>query len=142
MIRRAALALLAAAPLAALAQSVTQDGYEIHAAAFATTAVPPAMTQALGVHPTRGRAVVLVNARRLGAAGSTPVASSGGGTAKSLSGHVQALRLRPAAQPGLHDAVAEFEVLDGEWMTLELRVTPAGAARPIPVKLQQQFYLD
>lgn len=141
MSRRAALALLLAAPLAAGAQTVTQDGYEIHYAAFATSAVPAAMTQALGVQPRRGRAVVLVNARRLGPGGGA-VACSGSGTAKSLTGHVEPLRLRPAAQPGLHDAVAEFEILDGEWLTLELQVTPTGAPRPIPVRFRQQFYLD
>jgi len=147
VIRRRALALLlaaahaAAAPVAA-AQSVTQDSFEVHYAAFPTTGLPEETSRALGVRPQRGRALVLINVQKVQDGKRVPAAATGQGSAKSLTGHLQALRLRPAAQAGLHDAVADFEVLDGEWLTVELSVTPAGATRPIPVRFQQQFYLD
>jgi hypothetical protein len=121
---------------------VEQDGYRVHYAALPTTQIAPAAARAYGVRPARNRGLVLVNVQRAAAGGTRSVPALASGAARSLSGHVERLAFRGVRDGDAWDAIAEFQFLDQEWITFDVEVTPEGAARPLRVRFQQQFYSD
>lgn len=136
--------ILLAIPGAARAeQFVEKDGLRVHYVAINTTDIPPEVARPFAIDRSRRYGLVVLNAQRVGADGrTTPLPGAASGRARSLIGHVQPLAFRPVREGEVHYLVAEFETLNQEWLTFEISVTPEGAAAPLPIKFQQQFYTD
>ncbi len=124
-------------------QYIDQGDYRIHYSAINSTQLTPEVARSFNVKRTRGEALLVLNAQRRDAEGRyQPVAATASGQARSLIGQVEKLQLRAVRESEVHYLLAPFEVLDGEFLTLELSVSPEGAGAPIPLKFQQQFYRD
>ncbi len=143
MIRCGALLLLLLSLSARAEQFIDHGDYRVHYSAINSTLLTPEVARTFDVKRTRGEALLVLNAQRRDAEGRyQPVAATANGQARSLIGQVEKLRLRAVREADVHYLLAPFDVLDGEFLTLELSVTPEGAAAPIPLKFQQQFYRD
>lgn len=124
-------------------QFVDSGEYRVHYSAISSTLLTPEVASRFGVARTRGEALLVLNAQRRGADGRyLPVAATATGQARSLIGQVEKLKLRATREGEVHYLLAPFQVLDGEFLTLELSVLPEAAATAIPLKFQQQFYRD
>ncbi len=124
-------------------QFLDQGDYRIHYNALNTTALTPDVARRFGVTRSRQEALLVLSPQRRDEQGHyRPVPAQGEGRARSLLGHVTPLKLRPVREGDAHYLVASFDVLDGEFLNLELKVLPAGANAPIALSFKQQFYRD
>lgn len=123
-------------------QYVDAGDFRVHYAAVNTTALTPEVARQFGVERTRNRILLVLNAQQRIDGRHQPVPATASGTATTLLGHVQKLALRPIREGDVHYVVASFETLDGEFMTIDAQVLPAGANAPIQLKFRQQFYRD
>ncbi|MAY25199.1 MAG: DUF4426 domain-containing protein [Polycyclovorans sp.] len=125
-------------------QAVRDGDVIIHYSAVRTTLLTPEIATRFGVRRSRNQALLVLNAQRdSGGPGlPTPIAATATGHVTSLLGHRQVLKLTPRQEGDVHYVLARFETLDGEFLTLDLMVTPEGHDQPIPVRWQQQFYND
>lgn len=137
-----ALLLLLSLPLRA-EQFVDQGEYRVHYSAINSTLLTPEVARRFNVTRTRGQALLVLNAQKRDGEGRyQPVAAVAEGRARSLIGHVEKLKLRPVREGDVHYVMAAFQILDAEFLTLELTVRPDGTSARIPLKFQQQFYRD
>jgi hypothetical protein len=138
----AVLALLASSAAPA-EQFVDRGEYRIHYNALNTTALTPEVARRFGITRTRNEALLVLSPQQRDEQGRyRPVPAQGEGRARSLLGHVVPLKLRPVRDGDSHYLVASFQILDGEFLKLELNVLPSGAGTPIPLAFQQQFYRE
>lgn len=136
-----ALGALLLGPAVVAEQFQDQGEYRIHYNALNSTELTPEIARRFGVTRSRQEALLVLSPQRRDEQGRyRPVAAQGEGRARTLLGHVTPLKLRPVREGEAHYLVAPFEVLDGEFVRLELSVLPAGADRPIALSFQQQFY--
>lgn len=128
----------------ALAEQIVRDGdVIIHHSAVRTTLLTPEVAQRFGVRRSRNQALLVLNAQRdEGGPLPKPIPATATGYATTLLGHRQTLRLTPKREGDVHYVLATFETLNGEYITLDLQVTPEGHNNPIAVRWQQQFYND
>ncbi|HEX4896186.1 MAG TPA: DUF4426 domain-containing protein [Solimonas sp.] len=119
-------------------QVVEAGGYRVNYAALNTMQLSPEIARRYGVKRRGDRALLLLNVRRDGKA----VPASGRGTARGLTGHTEKLELRQVRVDDSYDLIAEFEILDGEFLHVEAQVLPAGGSTPIAVKFRQQYYRE
>jgi hypothetical protein len=128
---------------AAAEQRVEQDGFIVHYAAIRTTDLTPEVARQFNVRRRGKQALLVLNAQRVEDSGTVvPIAATATGRVTSLLGHLQKLDLRPVQEGPVHYVLAEFETLNREYLTVDVQLTPQGAARPIRIKFQQQFYND
>ena len=93
------------------------------------------------VYQVSGTAMLLLNLQRETAPGKTqPLRGSASGSARDLLGNVQTLKFRPAGDGGTQDLIAEFSITHLEFLRFDVEVRPEGAARPLAVQFQQQFF--
>ena len=124
-------------------QFVDQGEYRIHYNALNSTALTPEVARRFNVTRSRQEALLVLSPQQRDERGQyRPVSAQGEGRARSLLGHVTPLKLRPVREGEGHYLVASFDVLDGEFLNLELSVLPAGADAPIALSFKQQFYRD
>ncbi len=124
-------------------QFIDSGDYRVHYSAINSTQLTPDVARRFDIARTRGEALLVLNAQRRDADGRyVPIAASASGQARSLIGQVEKLKLRAMREAEVYYVLAPFQVLDGEFLTLELSVLPEGAAAAIPLKFQQQFYRD
>lgn len=142
MTHRVLLCLLLFCLPAAAEQRVEQDGYIVHYAALRTTDLTPEVARQFDVRRRGKQALLVLNAQRLEGGRAVPVPATATGRVTSLLGHLQKLDLRPVQEGPVHYVLAEFETLNREYLTVDVQLTPAGAARPIQIKFQQQFFND
>ncbi|SFF48435.1 protein of unknown function [Fontimonas thermophila] len=121
-------------------QYVEAGDFRVHYAVINTTELTPEVARQFGVERTGNRILLVLNAQQRVDGRFQPVPATASGTATTLLGHVQTLRLRPVREADVHYVIASFETLDGEFMTIDVRVLPAGANAPIPIRFRQQFY--
>lgn len=122
-------------------QFVDAGDYRVHYSAINTTQLQPETARQFGVTRSRNEALLVLNAQQRNDSGAyLPVSATAQGQSRSLIGHVDKLKLRPIREGQVHYVVANFPILDGEFLTLDLKVLPAGASAPIAVKFSQQFY--
>lgn len=122
-------------------QAVRSGPYSVHYAAIRTTDLTPEVARQFGVRRSAKQALLVLNVQRdEGAPLPSPVPATATGTVTSLLGHRQTLSLRPMQEGGVHYVIGRFETLTAEYLTLEISVLPDGAATPIPLKFQQQFF--
>ncbi|MDD3762477.1 MAG: DUF4426 domain-containing protein [Nevskiales bacterium] len=134
--------LLCALPAAA-EQYVDHGEYRIHYAALNSTTLTPEVARQFGVDRSRNQVLLVLSPQQRDDGGDyRPVAATASGTATTLLGHVQKLELRPVREGPVHYVVATFETLDGEFMTVNVDVLPAGANQVVNVRFKQQFYRD
>jgi hypothetical protein len=57
-------------------------------------------------------------------------------------GDRQTLQLRPAGPAGSGDLLADFAMINGEYLRFDVDVLPQGGNTPIHVHFEQQFYND
>ncbi len=127
--------------VASAEQFVDAGDYRVHYSAINTTQLQPEIARQFGVTRSRNEALLVLNPQRRDSNGTyVPVAATAQGRSRSLIGHIDKLKLRPVREGQVHYVVANFPILDGEFLTLELSVLPAGASTPIAVKFSQQFY--
>ncbi|MDP9141582.1 MAG: DUF4426 domain-containing protein [Pseudomonadota bacterium] len=137
-----ALLLVLAANTAHAEQFVDLGDFRIHYAALNTTQLTPDVARKFNVQRSSKQILLVLNAQQLVGGKYESVAATASGTATTLLGHVQSLELRPIREADVHYVIASFETLEGEYMTVDARVVPAGATAPITVKFRQQFYMD
>lgn len=123
-------------------QFVDAGGYRVHYAAINTTQLAPEVARQFGVARSAGRVMLVLNAQQAIDGRYDPVPATATGTATTLLGHVQTLALRPVRESDVHYVIGTFETLDGEYMTVDVDVLPAGANAPVVVRFKQQFYRD
>jgi len=141
--RSVALLFLLASLSAGAEQFIDQGDYRVHYSAINSTLLTPEVARSFNVKRTRGESLLVLNAQQRGTDGRyRPIAATATGQARSLIGQIEKLHLRAVREADVHYLLAPFEVLDGEFLTLELSITPEGASAPIPLKFQQQFYRD
>lgn len=126
------------------AEQVVRDGdVIIHYSAVRTTLLTPEVATRFGIRRSRNQALLVLNAQRdEGGPLPKPIPATATGYATTLLGHRQNLKLTPKREGDVHYVLATFETLNGEYITLDLQVTPEGHSKPIPVRWQQQFYND
>lgn len=141
---RALLALLLAltAGIARAEQYVDLGDYRVHYAALNTTQLAPEVAREFNVSRSDKLIMLVLNAQQRIGGRYESVPATASGTATTLLGHVQSLDLRPVREGDVHYVIASFETLEGEFMTIDARVMPAGAKTPVVVKFKQQFYRD
>ncbi|MEQ1439691.1 DUF4426 domain-containing protein [Fontimonas sp. SYSU GA230001] len=139
-----ALVLAGGIALSAHAEQYVDAGrYRVHYATINTTQLTPEVARQFGVERSGGRILLVLNTQQADENGrfqSVPATASG--TASTLLGHVQTLALRPVREAEVHYVIAPFDTLDGEYMTIDVRVLPSGANAPIRIQFRQQFYRD
>jgi hypothetical protein len=124
-------------------QVVRADDVIVHYSAVRTTMLTPEIATRFGVTRSRNQALLVLNAQRdTGEGLPTPIPATATGHVTSLLGHRQVLKLMPKREGDVHYVLARFETLNGEFLTLDLQVTPEGQNKAIPVRWQQQFYND
>lgn len=119
-------------------QSVLADGYEVHYAAINTTNVPPATARALDIQRSSARALLVLNAQR--AEDGSNLRAQASGEVRNLTGQQKDFAPRSVEDGGVWYVLAEFRVANGERLRFDLRVTPEGATRAIPLRFEQTFY--
>lgn len=138
----AALALALHAIVAQAEQYVDAGEFRVHYAAINTAQLTPEVARQFGVARTRNQILLVLNAQQNVEGRYLPVPATATGTATTLLGHIQKLALRPIREADVHYVIATFETLDGEFMTIDAQVLPAGGNAPIAIKFKQQFYRD
>lgn len=124
-------------------QYLDHGDYRIHYNALNSTALTPDVARRYGVTRSGQEALLVLSPQQRDADGVyRSVPAQGKGRARSLLGHLTPLKLRPIRDGDAHYLVADFKILDGEFLKLELDILPTGAAAPIPLSFQQQFYRD
>lgn len=123
-------------------QSSERDGFVLHWATMSTASLTPEIATQLGVTRSTGRALLLVNAQRRNADGSsTPVNAEGTGTLRTLTGERRPLKLRKSGSgPDLIATIDLRSPVETFWF--ELQITPEGAGAPIPLRFDRQLYRD
>ncbi len=137
-----ALLFVLTATVARAEQFVDLGDFRIHYAALNTTQLTPDVARKFNVQRSSKRILLVLNAQKRVGGKYESVTATASGTATTLLGHVQSLELRPIREADVHYVIASFETLEGEYMTVDARVLPAGAMTPVTVKFRQQFYLD
>ncbi len=137
-----ALLLLLASGIVRAEQFIDLGDYRVHYAALNTTQLTPDVARKFNVERSGQRILLVLNAQQLIGGRYESVPATASGTATTLLGHVQKLELRPIREADVHYVIASFETLEGEYMTVDARVTPAGSTTPVTVKFKQQFYRD
>ena len=132
---------LLSAPLAA-EQKLETAHYVLHYSALSTMDLQPEVARKFGVRRNSRQALLVINPQRKSSDGPQPVAATGSGVARNLIGHRQKLALDPVREGPVHYLLASFEIVDQEMITLELEILPQGASEAIPLKFQQQFYVN
>ncbi len=121
----------------ALAGGTVEDaGWQVHYSATPTTQLQPEIARRYGIEPRASHAIVLLSPRKNG----TSVGAQAIGIARRLTGQSQQLQWRTVDVEGQQDLIAEFEILNGEQMTLDISVLVEGAPRPIEIRFLQRFY--
>jgi len=138
----AALSLLLCASAAYAEQYVDSGPYRVHYATINTTELTPEVARQFGVTRTRNQVLLVLNAQQSISGRYLPLPATATGTATTLLGHRQTLSLRPVREGDVHYVIATFQTLDGEFMTIDVQLLPAGADAPIEVRFRQQFYRD
>ncbi|MGH8456956.1 MAG: DUF4426 domain-containing protein [Stenotrophobium sp.] len=124
-------------------QAVRSGGYIVRYAALSSTSLTPEIARAYGIQRRANHALLIINTQRETTLGKTvAVTATASGSAADLMGNLQPLQLHASPQAGSGDLFAEFDTVNGEFLHFDLGVTPQGAAAPIAVKFQQQFYND
>lgn len=123
-------------------QYVDLGDYRVHYAAMNTTQLAPEVARTFNVPRSDKLILLVLNAQQRVGGRYESVPATASGSATTLLGHVQALELRPVREGDVHYVIASFETLEAEYMTIDARVTPAGAKMPVTVKFKQQFYRD
>jgi len=123
-------------------QSSERDGFVLHWATMSTANLTPEIAARLGVTRSASRALLLVNAQRRNADGSsTPVHAEGTGTLRTLTGERRPLKLRQSGSGA--DLIATIDLRSPvETFWFELQITPEGASAPMPLRFDQQLYRD
>lgn len=124
-------------------QYLDHGDYRIHYNALNSTALTPEVARRYGVTRSGQVALLVLSPQQRGTDGIyRPIPAQGKGRARSLLGHLTPLKLKPIRDGDAHYLVADFKILDGEFLKLELDVLPSGAPTPVPLSFQQQFYRD
>ncbi|QHS10363.1 DUF4426 domain-containing protein [Sinimarinibacterium sp. NLF-5-8] len=123
-------------------QFVDAGDYRIHYAAINSTELTPQIARQFSVDRSRNQILLVFNAQHRVEGQYQSVPATAKAFATTLLGHRQTLTLRPIREADVHYVVANFETLDGEFMTISAEVTPQGARAPVEVKFKQQFYRD
>jgi hypothetical protein len=123
-------------------QSLERDGFVLRYATMSTASLTPEIAAQLGVTRSASRALLLVNAQRRNADGSsTPVNAEGTGTLRTLTGERRPLKLRKSGSGS--DLIATIDLRSPvETFWFELQITPEGASAPMPLRFDQQIYRD
>ncbi|HEY1077078.1 MAG TPA: DUF4426 domain-containing protein [Fontimonas sp.] len=137
-----ALSLLLASAVCRAEQYVDLGDFRVHYAAINTTQLTPDVARKFNVQRSNRLILLVLNAQRLVGGRYESVPATASGTATTLLGHVQTLELQPIREADVHYVIASFETLEAEYMTVDARVTPAGATAPIGIRFKQQFYQD
>ena len=116
---------------------VEDAGYVVHYSATSSMQLAPAISERYGIERRPSHAVVLLSPRD---SSGQPVAAQAIGVARRLTGQRQALEWRTLDIEGQQDLLAEFEILNGEQMALDISVLLEGAPRPIEIRFLQKFY--
>lgn len=128
----------------ARAEQFVRDGnFIVHYVALPSTSITPEVARHFAIQRSGNLSLLVLNAQRETAPGKTvSLPATAAGTVTSLIGHVQPLNLQPAREGKVHYLLAQFQAVDQEVLQFDLQITPQGAARPITLKFQQQFYRD
>lgn len=119
---------------------VRSDGYVVHYAAQVSTRFTPEIARQYGITRAANHGVLIINVQHESPAPGKPmpVAASASGSAASLMGDRQTLQLRPAEG----DLIADFAMINGEYLRFDVDVLPQGSSTPIHIHFEQQFYND
>lgn len=123
-------------------QRALSDGeFTIHYNALPTTALAADVVGAYGIvrSGNRGLVNVAVLRQRAGQAEPVAVAATVTGTVRNLLGQQNPLPMREVREQDAIYYLGEFRIRGEERLRFDLRVTPEGAARAIPVRFEHDF---
>ncbi|MGH8461703.1 MAG: DUF4426 domain-containing protein [Stenotrophobium sp.] len=123
---------------------VRSNGYVVRYAALASTGFTAEVARQYGITRQANHGVLIINVQRQDAmpGKSAPLPATATGKATSLMGDSQDLQLRSAPQSGTQDLLADFEMINSEYLRFDVDVLPQGSSTPIHVHFEQQFYND
>ena len=142
-LRRAAFLLaLAIAPVHA--QHMVESGeFVVHYNALPTTQLPPEVARSYSITRSPNRALLNISVQRRAADG-TPASATAQvqASATNLTGQRRELAVREVRDQGAIYYLSETRVSNLETLIFDVVVQPEGAAAPITLRFQQQFFTE
>jgi hypothetical protein len=116
--------------------------FTIYLNAMPTAQLTAGVASRYGIVRSQSRAMLTVNVRRNGAAGTTAVHAMITASATNLSGQLRNLALREVAESDAIYYIGETAIANAETLVFTIQVTPEGSAQTHTIRYMKQFFVD